>query len=524
MKIEKNLSLRNETDILSVDKNPLFRKYLFLILCGVFILGLGYLLYSNYGTTTGKAYNIETTKNIASITDPKAMYFNVVKGYAQKDDTIAVKGIVKNVLSGAQANLAAVSFCLNYDPTKLDLTSATVLKTGWAFTSGALALNDLKTVAGGKGCPSGYSVAVDLNSDTSNQIINNNVGVELIELKFKVLGSYVSETPSTIRLLPIYMAGLNTDNSPWQISTGLTSSMSDLLIVPNCPDGDGDGYPNTITQINGNANSDLRACFSKLFDCDDTIVDDPSICSGSGVVVSCADPKFSVCAKCINPGVKEVCDGKNNNCDAANVVDEGLIGVPNTKLQGVCYGTQVCYTDSTTKITKWTDSYLVADVGIKFNGVQQSTLYETTETKCDFYDNDCDGSVNEGLTGCTVGGGAVSVGLLPTGNTFLTYDGSGNLNSVQTTDGLDASLLSLLNLARKSGTTSGDAGQLPYVSKLVGNFAWVCDSGLYYLELTSGTSTKIEKRYYQDTKVTVVSYTRDTATNKLMNGQTEVKC
>ena len=64
---------------------------------------------------------------------------------------------------------------------------------------------------------------------------------------------------------------------------------------------------------------------------------------------------------------------------------------------------------------KWEESYLVKNdknlntfSGVDGIPIKQYTLYEETETKCDFFDNDCDGNVNKGLKDCKIGGDGVA--------------------------------------------------------------------------------------------------------------------
>ncbi|MFC1730259.1 MopE-related protein [candidate division KSB1 bacterium] len=71
-----------------------------------------------------------------------------------------------------------------------------------------------------------------------------------------------------------------------------------------CPDADGDGHADEL-------------CGGD--DCDDNIIDDLFPCptdlsTYNPISLDCGNPKNSMCAKCINPGAPEVCDGVDNNC------------------------------------------------------------------------------------------------------------------------------------------------------------------------------------------------------------------
>ncbi len=54
-------------------------------------------------------------------------------------------------------------------------------------------------------------------------------------------------------------------------------------------------------------------------DCRWLLADDPEICANEELL-DCGDLEFSLCAKCVNPGAEEVCDGIDNDCDG--LVDE----------------------------------------------------------------------------------------------------------------------------------------------------------------------------------------------------------
>jgi len=69
----------------------------------------------------------------------------------------------------------------------------------------------------------------------------------------------------------------------------------EIFAAISCTDVDQDGYCDIAT---GGG------------DCDDDPLDDPAGCD----TCSCGDPACAGCAKCINPGMPEVCDGIDNDC------------------------------------------------------------------------------------------------------------------------------------------------------------------------------------------------------------------
>ncbi len=79
------------------------------------------------------------------------------------------------------------------------------------------------------------------------------------------------------------------------------------------------------------------------------------------------------------------CDGKDNDCDGR--IDNNLTAPLCSKQQGVCSGArQIC-----TGATGWKDC-----TGADYTA--HNANYETTETKCDGRDNDCNGQVDNNLT------------------------------------------------------------------------------------------------------------------------------
>lgn len=99
-------------------------------------------------------------------------------------------------------------------------------------------------------------------------------------------------------------------------------------ITCHCTDNDGDRYGNPASY-----------CTYATLDCADNPIGDPPVC-GTDTCTSCGAPECAPCAKCINPGAIEICDGLDNNCDGA--IDEGPAASASCDNGVFCDGAEIC--------------------------------------------------------------------------------------------------------------------------------------------------------------------------------------
>jgi hypothetical protein len=102
--------------------------------------------------------------------------------------------------------------------------------------------------------------------------------------------------------------------------------------------------------------------------------------SDDGRVLDCDDDEFNVFYE--NPGaVETLCDGKDNDCDG--VIDDGFD-------QDDC--SYLCDFN-------WTKN--LGEYACCGDDIREGGTYELNEVLCDGKDNDCDGVIDEGCSGCT---------------------------------------------------------------------------------------------------------------------------
>lgn len=240
----------------------------------------------------------------------------------------------------------------------------------------------------------------------------------------------------------VYSTASGNENVQMIAAIPIPASLA-LTVYPGCYDDDGDGY--------APVGRDKQAC-GPSFQIDD-----------------CNDVNAQV-----RPGGTEVCNAIDDDCDAQT--DEELPLEFNTlpeganRLQGVCLGYQSCTLSGT-----WVNSY-----------EQVASSYDSTTDVCDFFDNDCDGQLNENAAGsCAIGGAAVSpnigtVTAQTAGNVFIDYADAGGLASPQLMTLQDRLLYNLIYAARSS--ECGRAGRESCTATFSpGITVQFCKNNLYYL-------------------------------------------
>ncbi len=293
-----------------------------------------------------------------------------------------------------------------------------------------------------------FKVVAPVPADDLSTIYSNQQAVWLEPVPVMVLND-VSGTN-----FGVYSTASGNENVQMVQENPNPASLS-LTVYPGCHDEDDDGYA---------ASGDQQACLYQGIDCNDNAV-------------------------AVHPGATEMCNGLDDNCDTT--ADNLPADVPapfNTppsgmmRLQGVCFGYQTC-TGGT-----WVNSY-VGDTNYHEASSNQDT--------CDFFDNDCDGTLNEDAVGtCTIGGVAQSsnigqiASLIP-GNIFIDYTtttpGAAHLpTQLQNTwDQL------LLNLMVSGPSICGVVGQDPCSAALTDTtHVWYCRNNKYYVQTSDDGSLR----------------------------------
>ena len=393
------------------------------------------------------------------------------KATAAKDDVVTIP---LYLISASGQEVTAIDMNVGYDKNMLSIEPVDVAN---ALPSGEWIGKPIEIA---QDISSGKQVSLMSNGGMKNQFAS---------VSFKVKGDYVDkDILSSVTFTMAKVTGIDSATGV-KFVAGVKNPVitTIIVIVPKCVDNDNDGY--------GAKGTDRRAC--------NKVGDKKLIFSNKdGIPFDCNDDPNKYGGQ-MAPDLQESCDGLDNNCDGK--VDDGLTGGWNDNLNGVCLGKKLCAPDVIGK-EGWKNSYEVKDATkniIMFSdnfgkSYSQLDLYESAaESKCDFFDNNCDGVVNDGLPNCKIGGegGNVPKGLLPTGNVFLTYGGDDDF-AEQKIDNLDVSLLYVLKDARDAAEPLGDVGKAPFMSKVKGTLVWVCDSGMYYVFVNG----KYEKHWYKGKK------------------------
>ncbi len=492
---------------------PFFKNKSFIIaIITIVVVGVlvAVLLLNQQTPTVGEAYRISGTTT--DITD-NAVYFDPASGFAAPgDEDIEIPIKLKVSLGDTFSEITLIQFCLNYPWEKFDVVSLDYQLGSYAVTPDEG--NAATYLAGSHDesdqfelCPSGYTAKIELLSGTAGTPLTTGTHtLGILKLKVSDSAAYSTQTPEKINLVTTTIGGTSPENTD-TFDYVQKSSSTDITIVPTCPDGDGDGFPAVMALDGFVVGADYRACASynaisgniePAFDCDDE--------DGA---------RF--------PLNQEVCDGLDNNCDLNNYVDENLSGSqPNSKQKGVCVGQKLCLGSY-----PLIDSYLVPtgeqgtikldtnlnDFVTFFKGsekIYNFEVYAANETACglnccDGLDNDCDGSIDEGLVGCTLGLGAEpSLVGTPPGNIFIEYDtDTTEAKLVQELQSRDAWLQNVMYLMYEQnspdtcgtdgpGSTSNCCGFFPHLpceyAFANNQQAHICRDGTYYIEFTNNNN------------------------------------
>ncbi len=108
----------------------------------------------------------------------------------------------------------------------------------------------------------------------------------------------------------------------WKGKEVYTGVDLEIYLAISCTDQDGDTYC-TDAEPGGD-------------DCDDDPTDDPAGCDAC----SCGDTACAACARCINPGTQEVCDGIDNDC--SDGIDEEPAASAGCVDEEFCNGLEFC--------------------------------------------------------------------------------------------------------------------------------------------------------------------------------------
>ncbi len=300
--------------------------------------------------------------------------------------------------------------------------------------------------------------------------------VKVLTFTFRILGGAVNEKVSILLEKVRFRSGTTPLAS--ELSTTAT-----LTIADPCTDADQDGF--------GDPAGDLRACAQLQGDCNDA-------------------------AAAINPTATEICDGVDNDCDSLIDGNDNTLsgaGQHNGVELGVCTGEKIC-----TGAGGFQNSYEVTDptifgaTAITFTSPKgtftQQDLYKSDGELCDFFDNDCDGSVNEEIN-CDLGKASL-VGS-PPGNVFVDYGTDNTHKDPQELKSNDRlvfnKMLNLYNLITSGTPTCGTSGLPPCGPEqfTAQSNIYYCANGVYFIESTAslGTVSKFSPTENKQTGIAV---------------------
>ena len=227
------------------------------------------------------------------------------------------------------------------------------------------------------------------------------------------------------------------------IESNARPSALTLTVYPGCEDVDEDGYVP--------AGKDKQACLQSL----DQSLDD------------CNDNNAAV-----KPGATEVCNGIDDNCNSlTDASDTGIkkelneLPAGRTQLAGVCLNYKSCVNGALINSYSLPDSH--------YSGVDVDSGVDSVDS-CDFWDNDCDGQLNEDeAASCKIGSPQAI------GNVYLDFDQSNNPTAIQAVDTTDLTHLFILQQGYFAEEL-GAAFNTPVCNELGTGWVCICKSGDYY--------------------------------------------